>query len=75
MDVVDKALSVIEEVRDAGIARAAEALAAAGSPGCTDCGDDIGAARRAALPSARRCISCQDAAEQRARQQIGETEQ
>jgi phage/conjugal plasmid C-4 type zinc finger TraR family protein len=39
-------------------ARAA-ALAEPGSGICTDCGEPIPAARRRALPSARRCLDCQ----------------
>ena len=32
-----------------------------GSDECVDCGDDIPAARRAALPGTRTCVSCQSA--------------
>ena len=34
-------------------------LAAPGSEDCEDCGETIPGARRAALPSARRCVYCQ----------------
>jgi phage/conjugal plasmid C-4 type zinc finger TraR family protein len=34
---------------------------------CVDCGDDIPAARRAALPSCRRCVDCQERHERGAR--------
>ncbi|QJU60299.1 DksA/TraR family C4-type zinc finger protein [Sphingomonas sp. AP4-R1] len=30
-----------------------------GSDECDDCGEDIPAARRAALPGTRRCVACQ----------------
>lgn len=30
-----------------------------GTPECVECGDDIPAARRAALPGVTRCIACQ----------------
>ena len=34
---------------------------------CDDCGEAIDAARRQALPGARRCMACQMAAERRTR--------
>jgi len=40
-------------------------LAAQGAADCDDCGDVIPAARRKALPSARRCVRCQDKHERR----------
>jgi phage/conjugal plasmid C-4 type zinc finger TraR family protein len=43
--------------------RAAEAIG--GTDDCTDCGRDIDVARRRAHPAARRCLSCQQAAERR----------
>jgi len=44
---------------DAAIAGIRAQLDGAGGDRCIDCEGDIGAARRAALPSARRCIACQ----------------
>ena len=41
------------------IARIRGQLDQAGETSCQDCGDEIEEARRAALPSAVRCISCQ----------------
>lgn len=41
------------------IARIHRALGEPGAADCSDCGAPIGAARRKALPSARRCIACQ----------------
>ena len=41
----------------------AASLDAAGADRCADCGEDIPARRRAALPSAIRCINCQAWAE------------
>ena len=32
-----------------------------GADECVDCGEDIPAARRAALPGTRTCVSCQSA--------------
>lgn len=37
---------------------------------CEDCGEQIGAARLAAMPSASRCIECQGIHEQRLRQGV-----
>jgi phage/conjugal plasmid C-4 type zinc finger TraR family protein len=65
MDVVDEAALLIERAQAAGIARAAEALAEAGTRDCIGCGEEIEASRRAALPSARRCIDCQSRVEKR----------
>lgn len=36
-------------------------------PECEDCGEDIPAARREALPWAARCVECQSVHEERAR--------
>lgn len=41
------------------VARIRGALNGHGDPFCEDCGDEIEARRREALPSARRCIDCQ----------------
>jgi phage/conjugal plasmid C-4 type zinc finger TraR family protein len=46
--------------------RAQARAAALGEPGsgiCADCGEEIPAARRRALPSATRCVECQAEAE------------
>ena len=66
--------------RDVEIAEAAEAfererrlqrirqeLEGAGEAYWVDCGDPIDVARRLALPSARRCVTCQSALERRHR--------
>lgn len=75
MDVVDLAAPVIEHARAVGIARAAEALAAEGADICIGCGDEIEPSRRAALPSACRCIDCQTRVERRDRQRRQERSQ
>ena len=49
----------VEQEREQGIAKASKALSRAGSLTCARCGDEIDAARRLALPSARRCRDCQ----------------
>jgi len=49
----------VEQERDASVARVQSGLGAEhGSAFCLDCGAPIPAARRRALPSARRCIQC-----------------
>lgn len=67
MDVVDKAAWLTEAERAEGARRAQAAIAAAGLADCADCGDAIEAERRAALPSARRCVACQGGFERQAR--------
>lgn len=48
-----------EQEREAGIQAARKALATQGSRVCVGCGEEIEAERRAALPSAKRCLQCQ----------------
>lgn len=48
-----------EQEREAAIRSARAALAQEGSLICVSCHDEIEAERRAALPSAKRCLSCQ----------------
>lgn len=48
-----------QKLSDGAIARIRDELAAEGEEDCVDCDDPIPAARRAALPSAERCIGCQ----------------
>lgn len=64
-DPLDWAAEMADAERDAGVARASAALASQGLAECEDCGDDIPEARRAALPSVRRCVTCQTAKESR----------
>jgi phage/conjugal plasmid C-4 type zinc finger TraR family protein len=51
------------------IAGISAALSAPGSDDCADCGEPIPAQRRAALPSARRCVDRQSSFEREARGQ------
>lgn len=67
MDIVDEAALAIERTRQIGIQRAAAALREEGTAECIGCGEEIEPARRAALPSARRCIDCQSRVERRDR--------
>lgn len=48
-----------EQEREAGIAAVQSALNRKGSDICISCGDDIELERKAAMPSARRCMHCQ----------------
>ncbi|MCU0946795.1 MAG: TraR/DksA C4-type zinc finger protein [Porphyrobacter sp.] len=45
---------------EAAIARIRNNLAGMGEEFCITCGERIDADRRAALPSARRCVDCQE---------------
>lgn len=49
--------------RDRQIQRAQAKLALEGEEYCAECGEEIPAGRRAALPSATRCLPCQTAFE------------
>jgi len=63
MDVVDRAEQAVTLAQQAGLAGVHRALAAQGAADCVTCGDAIEPARRAALPSARRCHDCETKAE------------
>ena len=56
-----------EEEREAEIKRARASLSRHGQDECEDCALPISAARRRVMPSATRCIRCQEAFEQEAR--------
>lgn len=51
--------------RDAAVARIRGELAPSPDDDCIDCGGPIGPLRKAALPSAERCITCQVTHEKR----------
>jgi phage/conjugal plasmid C-4 type zinc finger TraR family protein len=55
----ERAAALAEQEAAAGVAAASAALTGKGRDDCRDCGREIGAARRQALPSAERCVSCQ----------------
>ncbi|MFD1792092.1 TraR/DksA C4-type zinc finger protein [Ochrobactrum teleogrylli] len=57
-----------EQEREAGVAAVQTELSRKGSNICISCGDDIELERRAALPSARRCIQCQQQLERQGKQ-------
>lgn len=50
---------MVDRERDDEIARIQASLAEDGEDICIDCDDPIEPARKAALPSAERCIHCQ----------------
>lgn len=63
--IVAAAEATFARQTDSTIARIRAGLDEAGDVTCHGCGGEIGAARRAALPSATRCIRCQEAIERR----------
>lgn len=66
-DDLDRAQRLSERHREAGLARVRSRLDVQGPDECEDCGELIEPRRRAALPSATRCISCQEQFERDAR--------
>jgi phage/conjugal plasmid C-4 type zinc finger TraR family protein len=67
MDIVDEAAAVIERTLAENVRRVSAALATEGEAECIGCGEEIEPARRASLPSAKRCIVCQGRVEARDR--------
>lgn len=61
-DSIDRAQDREAEFTEERLAaqREAAALERAGSEACRDCGEPIRPERRAALPSATRCLECQE---------------
>lgn len=57
--------AIIEQQTEAAIAEIRAALQGEGAEDCIDCGEEIEAARRAAMPSAVRCVGCQGKYERR----------
>lgn len=58
-DPFDAAQALEEMDREGAVEAARRPLSAHGLMTCEDCGAEIPAARRQALPSARRCVRCQ----------------
>lgn len=56
----EQAIQRADQERDAGVAKVRAALAEEGSFDCVSCGDEIDEQRRSAMPSARRCLECQE---------------
>lgn len=68
-DIGDQARRLEESERRRVLAGIAKAAGREPNPwrGCLVCGDEIDPERRAALPSALRCLECQEALERRER--------
>ena len=56
----DQADELAENERQSGIKAASKALSKAGTLDCIVCGEPIGRVRKAVLPSATRCVTCQE---------------
>ncbi|WP_165825229.1 TraR/DksA family transcriptional regulator [Rhodopseudomonas palustris] len=67
MDQFDEAQALEERERDECIARATARRKGPGATHCVVCGEPIDEARREAMPSAIRCVECQDRRERWAR--------
>lgn len=63
--VVAAAEAIVARQTDQAIARIRAGLDEPGDDTCHGCGEEIEAARRAALPSATRCLRCQEVFERR----------
>lgn len=72
MDAIDRAQHREAEMLSDRLERQARraALDAPGKRTCADCGVPIPLARRRALPSATRCVECQDWAERTGRWKV-----
>lgn len=64
---IEHAEAMVDLERERQIASVRKHLAEPGSASCGDCGDEIPAERRAALPSARRCADCETRRERAAK--------
>ena len=59
-DEIDQAQALEERQRELSLGRQAAAMAGDGREDCAVCGEPIGEERRRAMPSATRCIECQE---------------
>jgi len=64
---LDLADQYAQEQRDAAVRSVTSTLSVEGLDSCIDCSRPIDEARRKAIPSARRCVSCQEDREKSAR--------
>ena len=64
-DDADRAQALDERIRAGRIAAVRARIDGDGADDCEDCGAPIMPARRAALPSATRCVDCQERRERR----------
>jgi len=58
---LEQASAISEHLSSDALASIQRTLQGHGQPDCEDCGESIPAARRQAMPSAIRCVSCQQA--------------
>lgn len=65
MDDCDRASLDTETYRAAQLRKVQDQVAQPGAEECGICGEELTAERRAAMPSARTCVECQQAAERR----------
>lgn len=66
-DAAEEAMKVTALMEDLGVHNIQSQLAAPGREMCEVCGEAIPAARRAVVPSAVTCVTCQEIRELRAR--------
>jgi phage/conjugal plasmid C-4 type zinc finger TraR family protein len=64
-DIVEEAMKVIALTEGMAIHCIRSRLQVPGTRRCEVCGEDIPAARRALMPSATTCVTCQEAREHR----------
>jgi phage/conjugal plasmid C-4 type zinc finger TraR family protein len=64
---IEQAEAMVAAERDKAIGDIRARLAEPGADACEDCGDEIPAQRRAAMPSARRCAACETRRERAAK--------
>jgi RNA polymerase-binding transcription factor DksA len=64
---IEHAEAMVDLERDTAIADIRKQLAAPGAKACVDCGEGISDQRRAAMPSARRCATCEERRERAAK--------
>ena len=58
MDDADRADKIINETINNSIAKLRDVLKPNDVKWCEECGEDIGEARKKAMPSAKKCIEC-----------------
>lgn len=64
---IEQAEAMVTAERDKAIADIRGKLAEPGADACDDCGEDIPKERRDAMPSARRCTTCEERRERAAK--------
>lgn len=64
---IERAEAMVTAERDKAIADIRAQLAEPGADACQDCSDEIPKERRAAMPSARRCATCETRRERAAK--------